>query len=461
MTAQSTDFNGGRKSSDLGKQVFYLSTLVQLEQQLRQAETDRELAYIIVNETLQLVPYQQAVFWEQSPAGRVRIEAVSGTDQVNKDAPYIVFIKRIIQAVNRMPDNKPKALSVKDFDQDITAEWATWSPGELLACPLRGSEGETIGGLLFMRPSPWDTAETVLMERLAGAFAHSRQALKARARSWSSGLGVFGSRRNRLIIAGLGLLLFCLPVRLSVLAPMEIVPDDPVVVAAPMDGAVKDFMVTPNQPVKAGQVLFTLDDIRIRNEYEIAVKTLAVTRADELRARQKAFADEASRADLLLLAARIEQQQAMVDYLAEQLERSRVKAAVNGIAVFSDVNDWLGKPVMVGEKVLSLADPKNVAAEIHLPVADAINLGPGADVRLFFNIAPDRPVAACLYQAAYEARVTPDNILAFRLKARLAENETPPRIGLRGTAKIYGEKVCLIYYLLRRPLAAVRQFVGV
>ena len=84
-----------------------------------------------------------------------------------------------------------------------------------------------------------------------------------------------------LILTGLILLAFCLPLRLSVLAPMEIIPRDPIVIAAPMDGIIKEFMVTPNQPVTKGQPLFALDDIRLRNEYDISLKTLAVSRADE------------------------------------------------------------------------------------------------------------------------------------------------------------------------------------
>jgi hypothetical protein len=34
------------------------------------------------------------------------------------------------------------------------------------------------------------------------------------------------------------------------------------------------------------------------------------------------------------------------------------------------------------------------------------------------------------------------------------------RIGLRGTARVSGEWTCLGYYLLRRPIAAVREWTG-
>jgi hypothetical protein len=34
-------------------------------------------------------------------------------------------------------------------------------------------------------------------------------------------------------------------------------------------------------------------------------------------------------------------------------------------------------------------------------------------------------------------------------------------MGLKGTAKIYGDKVPLFYYLMRRPISALRQTFGI
>jgi hypothetical protein len=36
----------------------------------------------------------------------------------------------------------------------------------------------------------------------------------------------------------------------------------------------------------------------------------------------------------------------------------------------------------------------------------------------------------------------------------------PPRLGIRGTAQLYGDRVPMIYYILRRPVAFLRQWVG-
>jgi len=146
--------------------------------------------------------------------------------------------------------------------------------------------------------------------------------------------------------------------------------------------------------------------------------------------------------------------------MAELLERCEVRAETDGLAVFGDVNDWLGKPVVVGEKIMSIANPKSIEAEIRLPVGDAINLEEGAEVLVFLNVEPDRPLTAKLRRAAYEAQLTPEGALAFRLKASLISKDRLSRIGLRGTAKIYGKQVLMFYYLLRRPLATFRQYMG-
>jgi hypothetical protein len=51
-------------------------------------------------------------------------------------------------------------------------------------------------------------------------------------------------------------------------------------------------------------------------------------------------------------------------------------------------------------------------------------------------------------------------VLSYRIKAELIDNKNLPRIGMMGTAKINGERVPFIYYLLRKPLAAARQWLG-
>ena len=51
--------------------------------------------------------------------------------------------------------------------------------------------------------------------------------------------------------------------------------------------------------------------------------------------------------------------------------------------------------------------------------------------------------------------------MAYRVTAELARDDSAkPRIGSRGTAKLYGPNVPLAFYLFRRPFAVARQWLG-
>lgn len=445
-------------------QLLLFSTLLQLEKQARHAETSAELSFIIVNETLRLLNYRQAILWEKGPTGRIRIEAVSGTDRPDLNSPFMVYMRDLLNHLIRQSDrDEIHILQEKDLKEKYRNGWQEWSVGMALWCPLITSRGEMPAGLLFARRTAYDKGEIALLERLADAYAHAWQALKYRKRAWRIICPKTGwqKRGMQLLLLAVFVLSMGLPVRLSVLAPAEIVPFGFFIVSSPMNGVIQQFYVQPNQEVKTGQPLFRLEDTAIRNEYEVSEKALAVARAEYKRAAQKAFTDKESRANLLLLKAQIEQKTAQTNYMAEMLARSEIVAPHSGIALFEDIYDQIGKPVVTGEKVLIIADPAQVEAEIRLPVSDAIHLDTGADVLIFLNIEPERPLPAQLRQSSYEAHPTSDGILAFRLKSSLTDKGRTPRIGLRGTAKIYGKKVTLFYYLMRRPLAALRQYLGI
>ncbi len=251
-----------------------------------------------------------------------------------------------------------------------------------------------------------------------------------------------------------------LPVRQSALAPAEVVARDPMVVSAPLDGVIESFHVRPNQAVNEGDPLFTLEGSDFHNAWMVARETLAVAEAKYRTAAQGAFNNARSGAELALLKAEVALRRVELDYARERVERIRVRAEWSGRAVFRDVDDWLGRPVKTGERILQLADPRHVKLRIHLPVREAIVLHPGAEVRFFMDIDPLRPLSARVIHGAYQAETAADGLLAYPVTAGFAEGTPMPRMGLRGTAKIFGDPVPLMLYLFRRPMAVMRQMWG-
>ena len=218
------------------------------------------------------------------------------------------------------------------------------------------------------------------------------------------------------------------------------------------------MLVTPNLQVEEGQPLFELNTTTIRGKLDVAAKALATAKAEYDQSAQQAFFDPKAKAQLGVLSGHIEEKQAELAYLSEMLERSKVKAPRAGIAVLDDPTEWIGRPVTTGERVLSVADEHDTEIEAWLAPADAIEVAANAPVTLFLNVDPLHAVHGVLRYITYESLTRSDGTIAHRLRAS-AEGEHP-RLGLKGTVRLDGERVPLIYWLARRPWAVVRQTLG-
>ncbi|WP_448188736.1 efflux RND transporter periplasmic adaptor subunit [Azospirillum sp. sgz301742] len=434
------------------RQLRVLTALLQIERRARAAATVEELGFLAVNETLGLVRYRQAVLWSRDG----RIAALSGVPLVDRNAPYVLWLTRALawaQAAHGGGGAVP--LAAADLPPELARDWADWLPPHGLWLPL----GES-GALLLAREEPWGAAEAHVLGYVADAYGHAWSALERRRGGWR-----LPKKRGRAVLMAAALALavgaLAFPMPQSALAPAEVIARAPTLVRAPIDGVVDRFEVTPNQAVAEGQVLLVLDRTRLQNRLEVARKALEVAEAEHRQASQQALFDPRSKANLAMLKGRIDQQAAEVTYVKELLSRVEIRAPRAGIAIFDDVNDWIGKPVTIGERILTVADPQETELEIRLPVADAIALATGSDVRLFLNVDPQRPIPAKLSFAGYQADTTPEGVLAYRLKAEFDPGAPQPRIGLKGIAKLYGQDSTLGLALLHRPLAALRQRLGV
>lgn len=439
-----------------------LASLLQIEADIRDVADRDEIQFIAANETHRLLPYEQAVVWTRGGARGAKVSAISGVPVPDPRAPFVVWANRLVGALLKADDAETAhVVDPVSLPKKVAAEWEEWTPGHVVWCPFKAREGGAEAGLILLRPEPFAEGDLNLIRRLSDAYGFAWWALDPRnrrkARPKKGGLvGRWAPFVLLLLIVGS----FFVSIRQSSLAPAEITPLDPLVVTAPIDGVIETLHVKPNEPVNKGARLFTFDRTTLRNRTSVAEKAVAVAQADFQRARQKAFSDPRSKAEVTLLAAEVAQKQAELAYSRELLGRADVTAGRSGIAIYTDPSDWLGKPMRLGEKVMAIADPAALELTIWVPVSDAISLKPGAEVLLFLDTDPLNPVKAELVRAAYEAELTPTKVLAYRAKAKLTDTASIPRIGLQGTAKVYGEKVSLFFYIMRRPIAAFRRSVG-
>lgn len=439
-----------------------LGSLLQIEQEVRQADSESAVEFIAANDTWKLIPYRQAILWRTGALGGPAVRLVSGLASLPDDSPFRQWLNRAIAHVTAdMAPGKARIVEADALPGELQEGWREWMSSVAVVIALPTPKGESCGGLWLAMEAPPDESETALLERLAWAYGQALWAWRP-CQPWWQGLRhrlKEHHHRRRLWLAAVVVAL--IPMRLTVLAPAEIVGKDAKLIGAPMDGVVGKFFVQPNQPVKAGKPVFALQDTDVRNQLDVALKQQAVARADYLREEQESFADENSKAKLPAYNAKLQEKTAQVRYNADLLKRAVVLAPESGIVVYSDPNDWLGKPVQTGERIVEIADPKHVEISIDLPVDDALNLKPGAEVKLYLDASPFDSVDGKLTRLSYEPTRVPEGFVAYRLRADLTPGSPIPRIGLKGTAKIYGAWAPLIYHVLRRPLSVLRRTLGI
>jgi hypothetical protein len=428
-----------------------LSGLLQLHSEARRAEGLDGFAFVAVNHSRRLLDYRLAVL--ALPGGA--IHAVSGVPQPDANAP---MVRWLADAARSLAGHPAGVVAAAALPAELAAEWGDWVPAASLWLPLPDPDGGPAPGALWLfRDAPFTEVEAALAARLAEGFGETlARRLMARP-DWRALLPRIDRRRAAMVAAAV-LLVASFPVRLSVLAPAEIAPRDPAIVAAPRDGVVRRFLAEPNRMVEAGQPLVALDDTETAAKAEVAVRALAVAEAEYRKAAQASFGDRDSAGELAVLQARIDKAAAEAAHAEGLLARSKVEAPRPGLFVAPDPADWAGRPVRTGERIGAVADPARVELVVWLPVADALVAQPGAGVEMFLNTAPLSPLSASLRTASFEAGPSPEGVQSYRLVADLAG--PAPRIGLKGTAKVHGETVPLAVWVLRRPLAAARQMVG-
>lgn len=440
--------------------LIHLAALTHLEGQIRAAKTVQELQFLSVNETRRLIPYDHAFLL--SPPGSdnatSQVLNASSVAVVDRHAPMIVWLEQAVQALSQAEGAKqqPVVITEELLPEALRSGWREFVKGHVFWCPLQHPDETVLGAWWFERDFAWQENDMAIVHRLAGSYAYAWKALSKKEQGWSKKI-----KKPTWWLIPIGIVAaLCFPIRISTVAPVKVMAKDPVVVSAPIDGVIADVLVHPNQTVQAGTALFRYEDTTLRNQFLVAEKQLTVAQAEQSQSVQAGFGDPQRKAEVRLKEAEVDLRHTELQYAREMLDQVEVIAPQAGLLLYSDKSDWIGRPVTVGERIMEIANPRQIELRIDLPVADAIVLKEGAEALVFLNALALESFPATVVHASYHAEVLPGDVLAYRVTAQLTAPDPRIRIGWQGTAKVYGEEGPLAYLLLRRPITALRQWVG-
>lgn len=434
-----------------------VEALLLLEAKVREAHTLAELQFLIANETRKLIQCRQILVHRSSPEkSSWRIEKVSSVTEADRNAPLLKWLHKQIKDNILNSDKIDKTSVVLNLKSIDKQEEYPFKKG--IYVPFKDRDGFELGGMSLLSEGHILEQDTVMAERLASTYEHAWSALKPKSKT---GWYLF-TKRNSIMVCAIIVLLGILPVPLTVLSPVEVVARDASIIAAPIEGVVEEILVAPNSVVKKGDLLFRYNPLEFKNRYDLASRSMAVASARYQRASQSSFGGGDGRRELAVTKAEYEVAREEKNFAAEQLALVEVKAQANGIILFSSKSDWVGRPVVIGERVMRLADGRSTEFKIKVPVGDSIILNENATARVFLDSDPLNPMDVKIIRKSYAAEKEGNEPLAFPITARLEDiNRTDElRIGLRGMAQLSGEKVPLAFNLFRKPLSAIRQYLG-
>lgn len=444
------------KPATLGK----IEQLLNVEAAFRNASSVNELSLLAVNETRELVDFNQAIVLQANDNGRYRVVAVSSLGVVDRNAPFIRWMEFIVDHLGE----RSELDQVKSFDVNTTGYNAAFDEERVgfpfpkgLWVPCLDATDKSFSGVLYLRSERWGDQDESIPLRLSQTMSHAWQALTGASRVRRK---IF-PKRSIMLVAAIFLVAQVIPVPMTVLAPAEIVAKHPQRIAAPIDGVIDDILVEPNTMVAKGQRLFRYVDTNLRSEFELSQKRLQVALTRLRRANQAAFSDNRMKAEIAIARSEADLAKSERDFAEERLTFVEQTAPTAGLVIYQDKDEWTGRPVSTGERIMDIADPSSVKVRLDLAVDDAIALKDGASVRLFLDANPLNALSGVVETASYHATLTSSQVLAYRVNVTLdEEDEAVPRIGLQGTAQLYGDYVPLAFFLFRRPLSTLRQYLG-
>lgn len=456
-----------RRSEDMDQEplakptapIQVLALLNRLSLNAFKSHSRQNLIFQILNDTLQLVAYDRAILWDMS-RGDPSLLGISGQTIVNRASAIARNWRQVITHIKSQYTMQP--LDQEAISQEAHDSWqalhhsTTSAPPSIYWIPIYSQDRLTMGlWLERWHEAPWTPEEVETLDFLGQAYGAA----------WEKFLpfvdlrGIL-RRRSSLMIGSIFVLSLLIHVPLRVVAPCEVIPKDPYVVTAPIEGTIEEVVVRPGEPVKTGQLLVNYDKTVPLKELMVAQKQVEVTDAQLHRAKSLAFDNAEALSQVATLSLDLKRDLLRLEIAEHQATLLEIAAPHDGIVMMDDPSQWRGSPVQIGEKIMVIADPRQTAVRIWIPESDNIPLRTSDPVKVILNTNPDKSYPMKVDYISTYAIPTDKGVMSFEGEVDWDKQPDHVKLGLKGTAVLYGNNVSLLYWVLRRPWSAIRTYMG-
>jgi RND family efflux transporter MFP subunit len=221
---------------------------------------------------------------------------------------------------------------------------------------------------------------------------------------------------------------------------------------APFEGFIKRAAVRAGDIVHEGDLLAALDDrdlmldrLRQQSEWE------------KLSQKHRDALAKHDRAEMVALAAQVEQAAAQLKLATDKLGRSRITAPFDGVVVSGDLSQMLGSPVEKGKALFEIAPLDQYRVILQVDERDIRYVRAGESGRIALTGSPARPIPFRIVKVM-PVTSSEEGRNFFRVEAQLEPSDAPLRPGMEGVAKIDAGQQRLIWVWTRPFVDWLRVF---
>lgn len=431
------------QQSQLIKSAQLLAEINRLAVKAFKSKKKENLYFEIVNDSVVIAKYDRAVLWKMAKGKPSQLLAVSGQISVNKEAS---LSKQWMELLKKTPDlTKVQLLNSPDGSKEVSILWM----------PLFAYERPALGlWLEKWNNVAWTKEEIDLLQFLGVSYSAASEKFVRRF-EWKKLL-----TKPAIAIAILALLAsFFITIPLRIVGPCEIVPKDPIVISAPLEGIIDEILVHPGQGVSKGTLIVTYDKRVPLQDLKVAQKKVEIIKSEVGRATAMAEKDKKALAELGVDALKLKKEELELQLAQFRASQLNILAPDAGVVMLDNPEEWRGKPVKIGEKILTIADPTHTKIRIWISEDDNVPIDFKHPVKIFLNITPEKSYYASLVYISSYTHLTEKGVNSFIAEAEWTDKQPEDvKLGLKGTAILYGEDVSIFYWIIRKPWGYVRHF---
>lgn len=222
------------------------------------------------------------------------------------------------------------------------------------------------------------------------------------------------------------------------------------VIVAPFDGYVAAQNARAGDIVGEGQVIATLDS------KDLVLERLrwSTTRRQRSTEYSRALAKR-DRAEINIIKAQIDQAEAQIELLDEQIKRTKLTAPFQGVVVSGDLSQSIGAAVRRGQELFAVAPLSSYRVILEVDEGEVAALEAGQSGKLLVASLPNETLSYRVDKITpvSEAR---EGRNYFRVEAKLDEGNDRLRPGMKGVAKTEVDRRLLIWNWSHKIVAWMR-----